>query len=690
METQHAVFGTAWAMSNHLNSVGFAINGHHSGLHDFSSLKEALANPELAPRTHADTLMSHLVADLINQDLPPLTPIPEWWQPTRRTFARFSDDLRIRMLFSCLIDADRLDSEKHTTGRERIANPLDAKALFERLDNFVRAKSTGATVTEVNRIRREVYRACIQTAEHPRGCFSLTAPTGSGKTLASMAFALKHAHAQKLRRVIVVLPFLAIIEQNAAVYRQALLNEDDRETILEHHSASVEPDSSTPASENDDQIASRVRARQATENWDAPIIVTTAVQFLESLFARSPSQCRKLHNIAQSVVVFDEVQTLPFDLLDPIMSVVKDLCDDFGVSFLFSSATVPKFEKPTLTQGFGPNECREILTETTKTFKVLRRATLELPFLTEAAWSWETLAERLEGVDRALIIVNLRKHAQNLHDVLKRRNLPVLFHLSATMCSAHRRKKLGNKEKPETGSIYGALASNGPCIVVSTQVVEAGVDIDFPVVFRAIAPLDAIIQAAGRCDREGSLSLAAGRPAGRFIVFEPSEQGMPGTAYESGANEARRVLDRLGDNPERLLDDPSVFAEYHQTLLQLGQGRQTGAEIQKARNNLNFEQVDEMFEIMDRGGQSVVVPYGDSEKLLDDIRSKGHITREDRRRLQQYMVTVYMSSMAKLAGLAQPVIPGDESLLELTGGSARYRDEIGLLLGEMPVEDFIV
>jgi CRISPR-associated endonuclease/helicase Cas3 len=275
--------------------------------------------------------------------------------------------------------------------------------------------------------------------------------------------------------VIVVLPFLAIIEQNARVYRETL-DPHGEGIVLEHHSAvSLDGDED----KDEDVTEARLQAKQATENWDAPVIVTTAVQFLESLFSRRPGRCRKLHNIARSVVIFDEVQTLPFPLLDPILGVLRDLSLGYGLTSLLCSATRPTFARSAnLPSGFDPGEFREVIEDPRTTFRALRRCRLELPFLRET-WSWDDLADRLEREPTALVIVNLRKHAQALYDVLKRRGFTDVFHLSSTMCPAHREAVLGRKENPAKGTIYRALET-GKCLVISTQVIEAGVDISFP------------------------------------------------------------------------------------------------------------------------------------------------------------------------------------------------------------------
>jgi CRISPR-associated endonuclease/helicase Cas3 len=693
-ETQHAVFGAAGCLHRKVPlSAVLAILGHHAGLHDFTDAKGSLKDSDLNPLEASKALLARLEREWPGGNLPWAGPIREAVKPGRNgPSIDHADELRARMLFSCLVDADWLDTEAYYTGRCRVPARLRAGALFERLQAYVRALSEGSDPTPVNECRRGVYDACIRAASEPPGCFGLTAPTGSGKTLASMAFALRHAEAHGLRRVIVVLPFLAIIEQNARVYREALNLAGEPDVVLEHHSAfdaSAGDDSDASRSEN--ESAARLRAKQATENWDAPVLVTTAVQFLESLFARRPRQCRKLHNIARSVVVFDEVQTLPFPLLDPILSVVRDLRDHFGVSFLFGSATRPNFERsPNLPGGFEPGECREVLEEPKRTFEALRRVRPELPCLREK-WSWDVLAAHLRRLDepRALVIVNLRKHAQDLYDRLRRENPRGLFHLSSTMCAAHRESILGRKGDPGAGTIYHALASGDRCIVVSTQVVEAGVDLDFPVVFRALAPLDAIIQAAGRADRDGNLTRAAGTVGGRVIVFDPAaEPSTPRGFYSEATAVARAWLGSLAAEPGRVLDDPEVFAEFHAHLIAHGMGRETGRTIQDERRRLNFRKVADLFRIIDDAGQGVVVPFGDAGEILHGVRARGFPTIEDRRRLQRYTVNLFPQWVALLALSLHPVSGADEGLLACD--PSIYDEAVGLRLGELPPEFFCV
>lgn len=691
-ETQHAVFGAGCAASRNLPSaVALAILGHHAGLPSWPHAQGRLRDDKLSPVTTSGPLFELLGRD--RQDEADADPWPaqvaEFFAiPRRGAFSvALGHELRVRMLFSCLVDADYLDTEHYMTGRERRPSPLQSEELLGRLDRHVRGMMDRGEPTPVNRARREVYEACLAAAERPRGLYRLTAPTGSGKTLAMMAFALKHAEVHKLRRVIVVLPFLAIIEQNAGVYRDVLRAVGEPDPVVEHHSAARVFSGGTESEPSESESLAASRAKQAAENWDAPVVVTTAVQFLESLFARRPGRCRKLHNIAQSVVVFDEVQTLPFPLLEPILSVVRDLREGYGVSFLLGSATQPRLERSAnLPSGLVPGEAADVL-DGARSFAALRRASLSLPLLTEPDWSWKHVADRLAGEPRALVIVNLRKHAQDLYDLLKSRGIAGVFHLSSTMCAAHRRAVLGKKDEPASRTIYRALKDGAPCVVVSTQVVEAGVDLDFPIVFRASAPLDAIIQAAGRCDREGDLTLAAGHPAGRVVVFRPDvKYATPPGFYQEATDLARRVFDQYAADPDSLLHDPAIFAAYHAALIDSGYGSGTGQKVQEARRQLDFKTVADLFRLIDDAGQGVIVPYGEAPKLLAAVRRRGYANHEDRRALQPYVVNLFPAWIKALATYLRPVLKEDDDLTEYVGDYDKTG--LGIRLGELPPETY--
>jgi CRISPR-associated endonuclease/helicase Cas3 len=288
-----------------------------------------------------------------------------------------------------------------------------------------------------------------------------------------------------------------------------------------------------------------------------------------------------------------------------------------------------------------------------------------------------------------LIIVNLRKHAQELFNYLKNTRSNGLFHLSSTMCSAHREQVLGKKDDPQPGSIHHALSRGLDCIVVSTQVVEAGVDLDFPVVYRAISPLDAIIQAAGRCDREGLLTRSMGRPAGRVIVFEPAaEPATPPGFYSEATDRARLLLSELAGQPDTVLNEPDVFMRYYRTLLAWGAGRSTGQAIQEDRQGLRFEEVAKKFRIIDDVGHGVVVRYNDEVKaFLETIRKRCHVTLDDRRKLQRYTVSLYPKWIDNLRRDLRGILGAEDQFLEYVGV---YDKDLGVPLGELPPETYLV
>lgn len=696
LETQHAVFGAAWAWEELPKAVALAIHGHHAGLPSFSNCMNRVANDDLKPHPTAERLIEQLKHDLhlIDEGLPKR--ISEVYQKTGRQAVpvRHEDEFLTRMLFSCLVDADYLDTERFVRGEERTRSNLEAESLFAKVDAHVRGLGV---VSPIGRIRREIYESCVSKAALDPGFFCLTAPTGGGKTLAVLAFALKHAvehqREHKFDRIIIVLPFLTIIEQNAKIYRDVVGDG----VIVEHHSGVLPGATDDEKSETPQQVA----AKQATENWDAPIVVTTTVQFLESHFDRRPSRCRKLHNIARSVVVFDEVQSLPHHLLEPILNVVRDLKTNYGTSFLFCSATQPRFGKSRgLPSGFTPEECRELAPRPDEVFRELQRTRYEYAFL-DGKWDWDTLLDRIEREPQILVVVNLRRQAAELFRRLAGRGVDALFHLSSTMCPKHRSDVLGKKNKPPEGSIHHALAQKKPCRVISTQVVEAGVDIDFPVVFRSLGPLDSIIQAGGRCNREGKLTRdSEGRVGGRVVVFElEGERNTPPAFYAFATEQTRDLLKTIGRDPDRLAIDPEVFPAYHESLIAW---KPTDVKsIQDARAILDFVTVAERFQVIDQAGETVVIPYcawrerplepetkSVAERLIAAIAAKKFATIEERRTLQKFSVSLYPQEIQCLlvSRSIVPLVAGIESVWTLIDS---YDDHLGVTLGELPIDVFV-
>lgn len=440
------------------------------------------------------------------------------------------------------------------------------------------------------------------------------------------------------------------------------------------------------------------------ENWDAPIIVTTSVQFLETLFAASPGRARKLHNISRSVVIFDEVQTLPTHLLEPTLDVLRELKNRYGVSFLFCSATQPAFRKSAnLKHGFEPDEVTEIAVDPMGMYRMLRGVDYHIESK-DNPWDWRTLAQRIGSQPQALCVVNLRRHAfaawEALREILREtregRELESgLFHLSSAMCPAHRLDLLGLSKNPTQNNIKARLEKSQPCWVISTQLIEAGVDIDFPVVLRALGPLDAIVQAGGRCNRERRLKDESGNPChGKVIVFYPKDTGLPPGIYERATAISPDYLD-----PERLATDPLVFSEYFNALYQMSDTdyfRRGEHTIQHDRAEFNFQRVSQHARVIKDNTVAVIVPYGSAEAMVKEIRKTRHFERGLVRALKRYMVNVRngdpFSDFAKLQslGAVEPLLPERLEIPVLEKWCYKIEPPLGVVIEDRPLEDFIV
>lgn len=523
-----------------------------------------------------------------------------------------SIELWIRFLFSALIDADRLDTERFHDGTKTAlrGSCVSMRELAEKVDAHIDALAKEANVNRpniVNEVRAEVLRDCRERATEPQGVFTLTVPTGGGKTLASISFGLRHAAAHGLDRVIVVIPYTSIIEQNAAVLKRIV----GEENVLEHHT-NFDPG---------DQLKYWLDA----ENWDVPIVVTTSVQFFESLFASKTSVARKVHAIAKSVIIFDEVQTLPPGLLVPIVDVMKELPARYGASLVLCTATQPALEwRPRFPVGFS-GTC-EIVTNPRRHFTMLQRVEARWPKDLYSAEPWPILAARIVGHPQSLTIVHRRDDARRLWQLLPYDTL----HLSAAMCPKHRSQVLRE--------IRRRLAENEACRVVSTQLVEAGVDVDFPVVFRALAGLDSLAQAAGRCNREGKAA------RGILEIFVAETQPPPGELRKA-LDAARIVASKIGGEPD-LFTNPEIFTTY---FLQFYGTPVDEKRIQTDREALHFATVAENFQMIENGQESLVVPFDrQCEEIVDALRKGEGSRRILRRRLQQYTVAIPRRQMSDL------------------------------------------
>jgi CRISPR-associated endonuclease/helicase Cas3 len=682
IETHHAIYGAALAFERGWLGPAFAIAGHHTGLHNLNDLQQRVDGPQYHAKDRLLLLIKRFEAELGTITEKVAEPVFAENNPWRAEFYT-------RMLFSLLIDADRLDTEAHSTGICRIPLKLNAIGLLKRL---IAEKETKPQGGELNAIRNRIFQECLDAAKLSPGFFSLTVPTGGGKTLSGMAFALAHAARYDLRRVIVVIPYLSIIEQNAAQYRH-ILDIENKGIVIEHHSAVSVPEDSD---ESMPRAPFEKHAEEyAAENWDAPIIVTTSVQFIESLFACSTARCRRLHNIARSVVILDEVQTIPNHLLNPLLNIFRDLRDNYGVTFVFSTATQPAFRyhPSSLVEGFRPDEVQEITRDTANTFNSLRRVNIRLPEKNEAT-NWDSVTERMTEQQQALCVVNLRRHAfdlwQKLRDALSYEKESV-FHLSSAMCAEHRFDILGEDQNPVHGTIRYRLRKGLPCHLVSTQLIEAGVDVDFPKVWRALGPLDSIVQAAGRCNRENRMRDKEGNPTrGEVIVFIPEDHKLPPGVYRTAVDITASLLADI--KPDALATDPTLFARYFDQLYQFVP---TDTDIQQEREKLHFRKVAELARVIKDASHPVIVPYRKGRDLIQEIRSRASIkgrprfNRDDLRRLQRFMVNVRQYDFQRLLMLnaITPLLPNLQLYVLYEGW---YHECLGLLIEQRPTEDFII
>jgi CRISPR-associated helicase Cas3/CRISPR-associated endonuclease Cas3-HD len=633
----------AWLALLKYGSAGatLAIQGHHTGLQKGDTASFTRLRPEdlikqvaSERRRLTDEDAERVYAALLAQGITPS-------QTSAPTISRLpvetaSTMLDVRMLFSALVDADHLDTEAHFDGPREPGIDLQPELAFDILKRHVEelANATDASA-EMQQLRQDLWTACIDAGSNPTGIYTLTAPTGAGKTLSMLGFALRHAMQNRLRRVVIVIPFLSIIDQTAKILQAMFEPHFGPHYVLQHHSMAgtregEEEAGATPPNER--------RRRQLTENWDAPIIVTTSVQALESLFANRPSACRKLHRLANSVILFDEVQTLPIHLAIPTLKTLSRLADPrYGSTVVFATATQPAFEHlhdliadkegdTPVNSGWQP---AEIAPPNLNLFQRSVRASVDWTAAQTPA-SWIDIAERIRGYEQVLCIVNLRRHARELVQALQESPFGDVRHLSTMMCPAHRLNMLEE--------VKARLKNGQPCRLVSTSCVEAGVDISFPLVMRAFADLTSIAQAAGRCNRHGE------GPPGQVKVFCPNdEQLYPSNAYGQAASIAETMLRQ---NPHGLdINDPELFREFYWRLYDIAKPEDMRAELHKAIGLQNYIDVAKQYRLIPESGASILVPYApmiaEYERLAEEARAKG-ITRDWARRARPLTVSVFL------------------------------------------------
>lgn len=626
--------------------MAYCVAGHHAGLPDGGSRADPSEAPTLSGR------MKRAVPDFRPfyraVDLPAIFPKHA---PSIRMIGKggFTSAFLIRMLFSCLVDADFLDTERFmSNGTVLRGKAEDIPVLFQKLQHHIRGFDT--PTSDLNKKRTEILKTCLAKAPGPKGLYTLTVPTGGGKTLSSLAFALRHAVAHRMERVIYAIPYTSIIEQNAAVFRKILGSQN----VLEHHSNFVFPDS-----REEQETREQEKLKLAAENWDAPVVVTTNVQFFESLFASKPSRCRKLHNIANSVVIFDEAQMIPREYLQPCIHAISELVQNYGCTAILCSATQPAL------QGLFPPEIPsvEIGEHIPATYEFFRRTTIVPAGKLDDC----SLAEKLNAQDQVLCIVNTKRQARNLYPLLKRDGA---FHLSTLMTPAHRKQTLDQ--------IRMRLKNGDPCRVVSTSLIEAGVDVDFPTVYREEAGLDSEIQAAGRCNREGK------RPAGEspVVIFSPEDKygGHLPSSLQLPADLTRTVARKFTD-----IASPDAIRCYFETLYhvsgdQLDRKKIVEAFEQGAADNFSFPfaEMAEAFRLIETDTRAILIPREpEAQALLKRLRA-GETSRDIFRAVGPHCVSVYLPHFQALYNSGKIELLG-KSLAVLTDPDT-YSEETGLAL----------
>lgn len=626
-QVDHSSAGALVMFGKQKPQVSMCIAGHHAGLADVGTRNDL-----------SDTYMARInrarSGDLEDcsawkNELP--TDIPTGYTPRQGIENYFYT----KMLFSALTDADWLDTEAYYQNRPVTITEPDLRHLRDRINAFI-APWWDAT-SEINRRRCRILKAAIEHGEDNPGLFTMTVPTGGGKTVSSMAFALHHAVRHEKKRIIYVIPYCSILEQTQGVFESIF----GKEPITAHYSGA---EYEHPENKEDQRAFS-------AENWEAPVILTTAVQFFESLFSNRPGKNRKLHNIAESVIVFDEAQMLPVPFLRPCLAGICELVKSYGCSAVLCTATQPALDP--LLQEFLPGfPATELCPEPEKMYQDFRRVS----FVDDGALPDEELVQQLRQRRQVLCVVNSRRQAQALYHALEAEEGS--FHLSTMMIPADRKRVLQ--------IIRQRLRNGEPCRVISTSLIEAGVDVDFPEVYRALAGLDSVIQAGGRCNREGRR-----RPEESKVHVFRTKAKAPGM-LEQNISAAARTIRQFSD-----IGSPEAIQSYFQFLLyslkDIKQLDEKG--IIPCAEQMKFKTVSERFHIIDGAGYTVYVPLGEGVALAEKLQQNGP-NRALLRQLGQYAVSVYRQYFEELCRTgALEQISENAGILQNTG---LYSSETGL------------
>lgn len=615
LHVSHSIYGAMFAQDNSLMEIAFPVFGHHAGLPDNQKMRQTIMAEYSNASVHYNDILNTWKSDCAESN----------HLPNDKEFWRLSDilqqELFVRMLFSSLVDADSLDTERHfqkAKFQTRASISIDSRMLIKKLqkelDGFDKE-------TEINKLRNEVRLFAESKASLPQGFFSLTLPTGLGKTLCSVSWALHHANCHSnIKRIIIVLPFINIIDQTAEKLK-SIFNDNEKDYVLEHHSNVIYLEN-----EDKDEYNSKLLA---IENWDYPIVITTSVQFFESLFSNKRSACRKLHNIQDSIVIFDEIQTLPMSVTEPTLTMLDNLQQLCRCSILFCTATQPDFHTR---DGFrGLQHIESLVENPQRVFEETRRIVYHPLHNYEEMTISELSDHVVKGKQSTLVVFNTKKKARLFFEEMRGCGDFKLFHLSTNMCPSHRKKTICE--------IRTALEIKEKIVVSSTQLIEAGVDMDFPSVYRELAPLESIIQSAGRCNREGKMTDIDGNQIkGDVYLFALTESGQPSKQYRSWS-EFANLLYR---GSEEKLYTHDFYSEYYRKLSE-NLVNTDKYKITEDRKSLNYQTVADKYKIIEKSTQPIFV-YKYSEKSLElyhRLKFKDFLTRQERQEVAQYCVQVY-------------------------------------------------
>lgn len=634
----HATAGAklCWDKKGIYPLLSYCIAGHHAGLPDTGGSDDVGTRGTMIGRIKKKIEDYQAYKNEI--EIPLLKKPP--FQPVKTENIDFFSSMFIRMLYSCLVDADYLDTELFMRGESVRDSGESVELLYEKLMAHISNWMENRDLNTINGRRTEILEHCLKMGKEEKGLFRLTVPTGGGKTISSLAFALKHAKEHGMSRVIYVIPYTSIIEQNAKIFSD-ILGEGN---VLEDH-CNIDYESSE-----------ELKLMQlAAENWDKPVVVTTNVQFFESMFSNKSSKCRKLHNIANSVIIFDEAQMLPNDYLKPCISVIEQLLRYYRSSIVLCTATQPAL-KNLLSQDI---KVTELCPRMEEQFAFFRRVSIEnLNIIPE-----EELIQRLEKEQQALCILNTKKRAQRIYQHIKGDGV---YHLSTAMYPAHRKKVLN--------CIREQLQKKEKCIVISTSLVEAGVDLDFQTVYRQLSGIDSIIQAAGRCNREGK------RPVGEcftYIFKFDQKEYVPGQRQQIDVTESL-----LADS--RNMEDLETIKLYFERLYHF-----RGESLDKKgilplfqKGYFQFAEAAKKVRLIEENTKTImIIREKEAQEIFENLKLKG-FTKGLARKMSQYCVSVYETDFQKMfaAGMLGEISEDMKEDYFVLRDSAKYSDETGLAL----------